>query len=52
MRFNREDISGKSKKKSINIDRQKKSINLNRLENNPVPISYSEILKFNDKVFL
>ena len=45
-------VSMSIKKKSIDIDRQKKSINLNRLENNPIPISYSEILKFNNKVFL
>ena len=40
------------KNESINLSNQKKSIKIERLENNPIPISYSEILKFNRKVFL
>ena len=40
------------KNNSINLKDQKKSIKIDRLKNNPIPISYSEILKFNRKVFL
>ena len=39
------------KNNSINLKDQKKSIKIDRLKNNPIPISYSEILKFNRKVF-
>ena len=40
------------KKKSINLSNQKKSIKMDRLRNNPIPITYKDILDFNKKVFL
>ena len=39
-------------KKLLDEKKQKKSIKIERLKNNPIPISYNQILLFNRKVFL
>ena len=45
-------INLKIKKKLFNFVKQKKAININRLKNNPIKISYSQILKFNQKILI
>ncbi len=42
----------KIQKRLFNLVKQKKAININRLKNNPIEISYSQILKFNEKIFI